>query len=122
MELNEKKDYIATRQAIPRFSHLSSDEQDELIRQDPRYGNVICRCETVTEGEIVAACHAPIPAQTYDAVKRRTRIGTGRCQGSFDMPLVIDIMARELNMDPLELTKRGDGSHLLNRKTKEVAE
>ncbi len=122
MELNEKKDYIATRQAIPRFSHLSRDEQDELIRQDPRYGNVICRCETVTEGEIVAACHAPIPAQTYDAVKRRTRIGTGRCQGSFDMPLVIDIMARELNMDPLELTKRGDGSHLLNRKTKEVAE
>jgi len=122
LELKEKQDYIATRKAIPRFSHLSRDEQDELIRQDPRFGNIVCRCETVTEGEIVAACHAPIPATTYDAIKRRTRVGTGRCQGAFDMPLVIEIMSRELNMDPLELTKRGSGSYLLNRKTKEVAE
>ena len=101
---------------------MSRKEQETLIAQDPRYGNVVCRCETVTEGEIVAACHARIPARTYDALKRRTRIGTGRCQGSFDTPLVIEIMARELGVSPLEITKKGGGSRFLLRKTKEVAE
>jgi glycerol-3-phosphate dehydrogenase len=81
---------------------------------------VVCRCETVTEGEIVAACHRPIPARTYDAVKRRTRVGTGRCQAGFDTPLVIEIMARELGVSPLEITKKGPGSPFLRRRTKEV--
>ncbi|NLG29292.1 MAG: FAD/NAD(P)-binding oxidoreductase, partial [Chloroflexi bacterium] len=105
----------------PRFSHLSRAEQQALIARDPRYGNVICRCETVTEGEIVAACHGPIPARTYDALKRRTRLGTGRCQGGFDLPLVVAIMARELGVSPLELTLKGGDSRLLTRETKAVA-
>ncbi len=120
LELEERRDYSPVRRAIPRFSNLSWAEQDALIARDPRYGNVVCRCETVTEGEIVAACRAPIPARTYDAIKRRTRVGTGRCQGAFDMPLVIAILARELGISPLEVTKRGVGSQFLSRPTKTV--
>ncbi|MCD6520255.1 MAG: (2Fe-2S)-binding protein, partial [Anaerolineae bacterium] len=91
-----------------------------LIAQDPRFGHIVCRCEMVTEGEIVAACHRPIPARTYDAIKRRTRLGSGRCQGAFDTPHVIRILARELGLSPLEITKKGGNSHFLRRKTKEV--
>jgi len=121
LDLVPRPDYDPIRAGIPRFSRLTRKEQETLIAQDPRYGNVVCRCETVTEGEIVAACHAPIPACTYDALKRRTRIGTGRCQGGFDTPLVIEIMARELGLSPLEITKKGGDSRFLLRKTKEVA-
>jgi len=120
LELRERPGYIATRRAIPRFADLSVAEREALIARDPRYGNVVCRCETVTEGEVVAACHTPIPARTYDALKRRTRIGTGRCQGSFDTPLVLEIMARELNLSPLEITQKGGASYMVVRHTKEV--
>jgi glycerol-3-phosphate dehydrogenase len=120
LSLVERPDYNPLRKGIPRFADLSREEQEALVAQDPRYGRVVCRCETVTEGEIVAACHRPIPARTYDAVKRRTRVGTGRCQAGFDTPLVIEIMARELGVSPLEITKKGPGSPFLRRRTKEV--
>lgn len=120
LPLQENPEYVPVRQAPPQFSHLSHAEREALIARDPRYGRVICRCETVTEGEIVAACHAPIPARTYDALKRRTRIGSGRCQGGFDMPLVIDIMARELGIDPLTVRKKSGSSRMLSRKTKDM--
>jgi glycerol-3-phosphate dehydrogenase len=118
--LVERPDYVPVRHGIPRFSHLSTAEQEALIARDPRYGRVICRCETVTEGEVVAACHTPIPARTYDAMKRRTRIGTGRCQGAFDTPLVLEIMAREYGVSPLELTLKGGASRMVVRRTKAV--
>lgn len=121
LELRARPDYNPIRKGIPRFSRLTREEQEELIAQDPRYGNIVCRCEMVTEAEVVAACHAPIPARTYDALKRRTRIGSGRCQGAFDTPLVIQIMARELGLSPLALTQKGGRSFLLVRETKEVA-
>jgi len=120
LETTPKDDYVPVRTGIPRFAQLSRQEQERLIARDPRYGHIICRCETVTEGEIVAACHAPVPARTYDALKRRTRLGSGRCQGAFDPPLAIKIMARELGVDPLTLTKKGGRSNLLARPTKEV--
>ncbi|MCJ7551488.1 MAG: (2Fe-2S)-binding protein, partial [Anaerolineae bacterium] len=116
--LQEKPDWNPVRPARPVFRHLSHEEQAALVKQDNRYGRVICRCENVTEGEIVAEIHAPIPADTYDAIKRRTWLGTGRCQGSFDMPRVVDILARELALDPLEITKKGPGSSFLSRETK----
>ncbi len=119
--LEQRPAYQATRKGIPRFSELSREEQEALIAQDPRWGHIVCRCETVTEAEIVAACHAPVPALTYDAMKRRTQVGTGRCQGGFDKPWVIDIMARELDLSPLEITKKGSGSNMVLRRTKEVA-
>jgi glycerol-3-phosphate dehydrogenase len=112
--------YNPERRAVARFANMSRSEQEALIVRDPRYANVICRCETVTEGEIVDACHAVIPARTYDGLKRRTRLGAGRCQGAFDMPLVIGIMARELGLPPLEVTLKGGKSALLTRSTKEV--
>ncbi|MBN1878064.1 MAG: NAD(P)/FAD-dependent oxidoreductase [Anaerolineae bacterium] len=118
--LPEKPDWNPVRPARPIFRHLSHAEQAALVARDPRYGRVICRCETVTEGEIVAEIHAPIPATTYDAIKRRTWLGTGRCLGGFDMPRVVEILARELETSPLEISKKGQGSEFLTRLTKEV--
>ncbi|ADK82631.1 NAD(P)/FAD-dependent oxidoreductase [Sediminispirochaeta smaragdinae] len=118
----EKKEYQPTRQPRVRFAKLSHDERAELIRKNPAYGRIVCRCEEVTEGEIVAAIHAPIPAVTYDAIKRRTWLGTGRCQGSFDYPRTMEILSRELNIPMTEITKRGPGSVFLFRKTKEIVE
>ncbi len=120
--LQAKADWNPVRPPRPVFRHLTHAEQAELVRRDPRYGRIICRCEYVTEGEIVAEIEAPIPADTYDAIKRRTWLGTGRCQGAFDMPRVVEILARELDMDPLEVSKRGDGSAFLTRKTKQVGQ
>ncbi len=116
--LTEKPTWDPVRPARPVFRRLSRAEQADLVARDPSYGRVICRCEMVTEGEIVAEVHAPIPADTYDAIKRRTWLGTGRCQGAFDMPRVVEILSRELECDPLTVSKRGCGSELLVRKTK----
>jgi len=122
VSLLEKSEFQPIRPSRPQFRHMSLAERKELIQRDPRYGRIICRCEMVTEGEIIAEINSPIPATTYDAIKRRTWLGTGRCQGGFDMPLVIDILARELGKSPLEITKKGSGSEFLYRKTKNVEE
>jgi len=119
-KLKEKKGWDPVRRARPRFRDMNHEERKLLIDMDPRYGRVICRCENVTEGEIVAEIHAPIPAITYDAIKRRTWLGTGRCQGGFDMPRVVKIIADELGVSPLEVTKKGQGSNFLARPTKQV--
>lgn len=118
--LREKAGWNPVRPGRPRFHALSRKEQAELVARDPRYARVICRCELVTEGEIVAEIHGPIPALTYDAIKRRTWLGTGRCLGSFDMPRVIQILAQETGRSPLEISKRGPGSEFLVRETKQV--
>jgi len=118
--LEEKRGWDSIRPTRPRFRDLPLEEQKLLIRNDPRYGRIICRCETVTEGEIVAEIRAPIPARTYDAIKRRTWLGSGRCQGGFDTPRVVEILARELGISPLEVTKKGPGSEFLVRPTKDV--
>jgi len=119
-ELRERSDWHPLRKARPVFRHMTHEEQAALVEQDPRYARIICRCEYVTEGEIVAEIHAPIPAVTYDAIKRRTWLGTGRCLGGFDMPRVVDILARELGKTPEEISKKGAGSEFLRRPTKEV--
>ena len=118
--LEEKRHWNPIRPARPRFRDLSPEERALLVQRDPRYGRIVCRCETVMEGEIAAEIHAPIPAQTYDAIKRRTWLGTGRCQGAFDAPRVVEILARELGLSPLAVTKKGPGSELLARPTKKV--
>ena len=119
-KLQEKKDWDPIRRARPRFRDMDHEEQKRLVNMDPRYGRVICRCENVTEGEIVAEIHSPIPATTYDAIKRRTWLGTGRCQGGFDMPRVVKILADELDVSPMEVTKKGKGTEFLARPTKQV--
>lgn len=119
-KLREKKDWNPIRPARPRFAHMDNTERQKLIEKDERYGRVICRCENVTEGEIVAEIHSPIPATTYDAIKRRTWLGTGRCQGGFDLPRVTQILARELGHTELAISKKGDGSEFLIRPTKDI--
>ena len=120
--LVEKSDWNPIRPPRPRFRHMSSTERKLWIEKDPRYGRVVCRCENVTEGEIVSEIHSLIPAKTYDAIKRRTLLGTGRCQGGFDLPRVTEILARELNVSPLEISKKGEGSIFLDRPTKMVGD
>ncbi len=118
--LEVKEDYNPIRPARVHFAKMDHEERAELIAKNPAYGRIVCRCEEVTEGEIVDAIHSPVPAITYDAIKRRTWLGTGRCQGSFDYPRTMEILARELDMPMTEITKRGPGSVFLYRRTKEV--
>ena len=118
-KLEEKPEWNPIRRARPRFRDMLPVEQKLLIESHPSYGRIICRCENVTEGEIIAEIHAPVPARTYDAIKRRTWLGTGRCQGGFDTARVVEILARELGVSPLEVSKKGKGSEFLVRPTKE---
>jgi len=118
--LQERRDWNPIRPARLHFRDLDQEGRARLVAQDPRYGRVVCRCETVMEGDIVAEIHAPIPARTYDALKRRTWLGTGRCQGAFDTPRVVELLAAELGMSPFAVSKKGPGSELLARRTKQV--
>lgn len=95
------------------FREMNEEEQAEAVRQNPAYGRVICRCETVTEAEIRAAIHRPVGARSIDSVKRRCRAGMGRCQGSFCSPRVAEILAEELALPMTEITKNGGDSRLL---------
>ena len=102
-----------TRKGTPHFVDLSAEEKAALIAKDPRYGNVICRCETITEGQICDAIHRTLGATTVDGVKRRLRAGMGRCQGGFCGPRVIEIIARELGISAEEVCKNDEGSEML---------
>jgi glycerol-3-phosphate dehydrogenase len=119
LKLKEKKDFVPERPKKYRFRELDNKSRQELIKRDPAYGHVICRCETVTEAEIIDAIRRPVGARSLDGVKRRTRAGMGRCQGGFCSPRVLSILARELNMDPLKVTKCGEGSEILRGRIKE---
>src|ERR1035437_4241353 len=114
----DKKTFSPVRKPSPHFHLMSYKEKAELVKKNPAYGRIVCRCEEVTEGEILDAIHSPIPARTYDSIKRRTWLGTGRCQGAFDYPRVIQILAKELGISEPEVTKKGRGSELVFRKTK----
>ena len=88
------------------------------MEKNPAYGRVICRCETITEGEILAAIHSPIPPRSVDGVKRRAGSGLGRCQGGFCGPRVVELLCRELNMDPKDMLQDRAGSYMLVEETK----
>ena len=117
-ELEVKADYDNTREAPVRFRHMSDEERAELIKKNSAYGRIICRCETITEGEIIDAIKAPAGARDVDGVKRRTRAGMGRCQGGFCGSKVVEILARELGCEVNEITKTGKNSKILFEKTK----
>ena len=118
MGLVEKEDFIATRKGILSPADLSPEERNELIRKEPAYGTIICRCESVTEGEILDAIHRPIGAKSLDGVKRRTRAGMGRCQAGFCSPRTMEILQRELHMSMEEITKSGGSSSIVTGRTK----
>ena len=92
---------------------LSKEERKALIKENPAYGNIICRCESVTEGEIIDAIRRPLGAKSLDGVKRRTRAGMGRCQSGFCAPRTMEILARELGVDMSEITKAGGNSKII---------
>ena len=112
-ELHEKDNFIATRKGILDPKSLSKEERSRLIKENPAYGNIICRCETISEGEILDAIHRPLGAKSLDGVKRRTRAGMGRCQAGFCSPRTMDILARELNISMYEVTKSGKDSKIV---------
>jgi len=101
-----------------RFRELDEAAQRRLVEQNPAYGHIICRCETITEGEILDAIRRPCGARTLDGVKRRTRAGMGRCQGGFCSPRVVELLSRELHIDPTQVRKSSAGSYLLTGPTK----
>lgn len=113
LELARRPGFIGRRRGIASFRSAADAERDRLIAGDPRYGQVVCRCETITEAEIVQAIRRPLGARSVDAVKRRVRAGMGRCQGGFCGPQVLEILARELALSPGEIRKRGGDSFLL---------
>lgn len=117
--LTLKENFIPTRKGIVKFSEQTREEQDKLIKENPLYGNIVCRCETITEGEIMDAIHRPLGAKSVDAVKRRVRAGMGRCQGGFCGPKVIEILARELKVPTSEITKNNPGSYMVTGKTRD---
>lgn len=108
-----KEDFIATRKGILNPKTLGKEAYAALIKEKPEYGNIICRCEMITEGEIMDAIHRPVGAKSLDGVKRRTRAGMGRCQAGFCMPRTMEILARELGVDMSEITKSGGDSKVI---------
>lgn len=109
----ENPDFIATRKGVLAPETLSKEERIALIKENPAYGNIICRCEMITEGEILDAIHRPLGAKSLDGVKRRTRAGMGRCQSGFCSPRTMEILAKELNMDMFDITKSGGNSNII---------
>lgn len=116
--LEKKADYNPIRPEPVRFRHMSTEERAKLIEKNKAYGRIVCRCETITEGEILDAIHAPAGARDVDGVKRRTRAGMGRCQGGFCGSKVVEILARELGVPMNEITKFGGESKIMYHKTK----
>lgn len=113
MGLEEKEEFVSTRKGILDPNTLGREERIALIKENPAYGNIICRCEMITEGEIIDAVKRPLGAKSLDGVKRRTRAGMGRCQAGFCSPRTMEILARERGVDLFEITKSGGGSQII---------
>ncbi len=117
-ELKKRDDFNPLRKKVIRFMELKDHERAELVRKNPVYGRVICRCENVTEGEIIDVINRKAGATTVNGIKRRVRPGMGRCQGGFCAPKVMEILARELGRDMQEIVNEGKESYILSGTTK----
>ncbi|MGE5615214.1 MAG: NAD(P)/FAD-dependent oxidoreductase [Bacillota bacterium] len=118
LKMTPKKGFKRTRDKVVRFRDLDYDELEKLIKKEPSYGRLVCRCENVTEGEVLDCIRRPAGALDVDAVKRRTRAGMGRCQGGFCTPRIVELLSRELNIPYDKVTKKGGNSWMLAGKTK----
>ena len=118
MSLTPKDNWIAKRKGILNPQTLTMEERNALIQKEPAYGNIICRCESISEGEILDAIHRTLGARSLDGVKRRTRAGMGRCQAGFCSPRVMEILHRELGIPLEEVTKSGGRSTIVMERTK----
>ena len=112
------KGFDPIRKKIKPFASMSNEERAEAIKNDPSYGSIICRCESVSKAEIIAALRSPIKAHSLEAIKRRTRAGMGRCQGGFCWMRLIDIIADECKIDVTEVTKSGRNTNILIERNK----
>lgn len=119
LQLNEKENFKKERTPYIDLKKMTKEEINELVKKDASFAHIVCRCEQITEGEIVAAIHRPCGATTVKGVKKRVRPGMGRCQGGFCEPLVVDILARELGKSKMEICLDSPESKLFVQKTKE---
>jgi len=118
IKLDKKQKPIKNYRLKPMFKDLSTSEKNNLIKADRRYGRIICRCEEITEGDVIEAIQAPIPARTIDAVKFRTWAGAGRCQGAFDLERILKLIAEYGSQDILKICKNEEGSNIITGYTK----
>ena len=116
IELKEKTNFKSHRKRMIRMSELSIEEKNKLISENPAYGKMICKCEFVTEGEIIDAIKRPLGATTLDGVKRRTRATMGGCQGIGCMIPICSILSRELGIDISEVNKDVENSSVVGFK------
>lgn len=120
LTLEKKKNPITTRKSMHAFRDATREEKNHMIKQNPAYGRIVCRCEGVTEGEILDAIRINPKATDLDGVKRRTRAQMGRCQGGFCSPYIIELLSKELNLPYEKITKFGGKSYVATGKTKEI--
>ena len=118
IELKENPNFNPIRRPYIRLKYKSNEEKNELIKQNPLFGKIICRCEEVSEGEIIDAIHRNCGATTIKGLKKRLRTGFGKCQGGFCQSLILKILARELNKDMKDITLKGSKSYILLKETK----
>ncbi len=112
VQTKKRADFNGKRRAMHEFQAMTNEEKNEVIAKDSSYAHIICRCETISEGEILAALRANPKPSDVDGVKRRTRSGMGRCQGGFCTPYIVELIARELGIDEVEVTKFGKNSKM----------
>ena len=113
LQLNKKENWDGHRAEPFAFKKMTDEQKDAYIQKNPAYGKIVCRCETVSEGEILEAIRSNPKATDIDGVKRRTRSGMGRCQGGFCSPYVMKLIAREQGIPMEQVTKSGKGSEPL---------
>ena len=118
-DLKEKENFISVRKGVTNLNEMTLEERNAYIRQNPAYGNIICRCEMVSEGEIIDAIRRPLGAKSFDGVKRRTRAGMGRCQAGFCSPRTMEILSRELGIPMEQITKSGGRSRIIEGTNKD---
>ncbi len=118
LALGKKEHFDPIRRGVPKLKEMSLAERRKMIEKNPAYGNIICRCEEISEGEILDAIHGVLGAKTLDGVKRRTRAGMGRCQSGFCSPRVMEILSRELSLELSQIRKNQDGSQIVLTRTR----
>ncbi|MBR6647453.1 MAG: NAD(P)/FAD-dependent oxidoreductase [Clostridia bacterium] len=119
LKLTKKESFNPIRKPMHSFREASIEEKNKIIKENKSFGKIVCRCESVTEGEIIEAIRTNPKPSDLDGVKRRTRAQMGRCQGGFCTPYIINLLAKELNLPAEEITKNGTKSNVLSGKTKE---
>lgn len=120
LKVEEKDNFKKKRKSIPIFNKYSDEEKTRLIKENSKFGKIICRCEMISEEEIIEAIHRPAGARTVDGVKRRVRPGMGRCQGGFCGPKVVEILSRELNIPFDDVLKDSRGSKIVMSRAKGI--